>query len=185
MGQDELLEPTHGMQIVRGTVALSIIEEMADSMFGNLAKAVVDVGQGIMAVGGEMHADEVALLLGQGSSHASLWGINLYPAEFATPVHRVRSRHQHLPEAREPHTLGRRRGRACGRHGHRQPLGGTMLAGTMTMHAGLASGRYGAEESCLPRRCTRADCSWPGRQGSSTSSSRRTCSPGSVTRWRT
>ncbi len=85
MGQDEPLEPTPGMQIVRETTTLSIIEEMAESMFGNLVKAVVDVEQGIMAVGGEMHADEEALLLGEGSSQASLWGINLYPAEFATP----------------------------------------------------------------------------------------------------
>jgi hypothetical protein len=85
MGQDELLGPTQGMQIVRRTITLSVIEEMAESMFGNLVKAVVDVEQGIMAVGGEMHADEEALLLGQGSSQASLWGINLYPAEFATP----------------------------------------------------------------------------------------------------
>jgi len=46
---------------------------------------VVDVEQGIMAVGGEMHADEEGLLLGEGSPQASLWGINLYPAEFATP----------------------------------------------------------------------------------------------------
>ena len=37
-----------------------------------------------MAIGGEMHADEEALLLGDGSPQASLWGINLYPAEFGS-----------------------------------------------------------------------------------------------------
>jgi hypothetical protein len=31
-----------------------------------------------------MHADEEALLLGEGSPQASLWGINLYPAEFGS-----------------------------------------------------------------------------------------------------
>ncbi|MBI2762241.1 MAG: hypothetical protein HYX54_00565 [Chloroflexi bacterium] len=58
---------------------------MAESMFGNLVKAVVDIEQGIMAVGAEMHADEEALLLEDGSPQPSLWGINLYPAQFGTP----------------------------------------------------------------------------------------------------
>lgn len=34
-----------------------------------------------MAIGGELHADEEAVLLGDGSVQADLWGINLYPAE--------------------------------------------------------------------------------------------------------
>ena len=34
---------------------------------------------------GDAGLDEEALLLGEGSPQASLWGINLYPAEFATP----------------------------------------------------------------------------------------------------
>ena len=76
---------TPGIQIVRMTIALSTLEEMAESMFGNLVKAVVDIDEGIMAVGGEMHADEEALLLVEGSPQPDLWGINLYPAEFATP----------------------------------------------------------------------------------------------------
>lgn len=73
------------MQIVRKTIALSTLEEMAESMFGNLVKAVVDIEQGMMVVGGEMHADEEALLLGEGSPQPRLWGINLYPAQFGTP----------------------------------------------------------------------------------------------------
>jgi hypothetical protein len=73
------------MQIVRETMALSTLEQMAEGMFGNLVKAVVDIEQGIMAVGGEMHADEEALLLDEGSPQPSLWGINLYPAQFGTP----------------------------------------------------------------------------------------------------
>ncbi|MGK2852200.1 MAG: DUF5674 family protein [Candidatus Limnocylindrales bacterium] len=94
MGDDETLEPTPpdaapagdatDLQIVRTPVTLTGLEAMAERMFGNLVKAVVDVEQGIMAVGGEMHADEEALLLGEGSPQASLWGINLYPAEFGS-----------------------------------------------------------------------------------------------------
>ncbi len=53
---------------------------MAKGQFGDLVKAVVDVGQGIMAVGGEMHADEEVMLMEQESSKREhVWGINLYP----------------------------------------------------------------------------------------------------------
>jgi hypothetical protein len=44
-----------------------------------MVKAVVDVEQGIMAIGGELHSDEEAILLDQGSTQKHLWGINLYP----------------------------------------------------------------------------------------------------------
>lgn len=77
-------EPSPGMQIVRKTIAVSSLQKMAEGMFGNLVKAVVDVEQGIMAVDAEMHADEEALLLGEGSQQSSLWGINLHPAQFGT-----------------------------------------------------------------------------------------------------
>ncbi len=77
-------EPTLGLQVVRNTIAVSNLQKMAEGMFGNLVKAVVDLDQGIMAVDGEMHADEEALLLGDGSQQSSLWGINLHPAQFGT-----------------------------------------------------------------------------------------------------
>jgi len=48
---------------------------------GDMIKAVVDVERGVMAIGGEMHADAEAALLDDGSRQADLWGINLYPAE--------------------------------------------------------------------------------------------------------
>lgn len=54
---------------------------MADGGFGDLVKAVVDVGAGILAVGGGLHADEEAILLDQGSAQGDLWGVNLYPAD--------------------------------------------------------------------------------------------------------
>lgn len=44
-----------------------------------LVKAVVDTEKNIMAVGGEMHADEEQALLEDGSAQGNLWGINLYP----------------------------------------------------------------------------------------------------------
>lgn len=58
--------------------------EMADRMFGGLVKAVVDVERGLMAVDAEMHADEGAFLLGDGSRQQDLWAIDLYPGEFGS-----------------------------------------------------------------------------------------------------
>lgn len=52
---------------------------MAKGMFGNLVKAVVDIKKEIMAVGGELHADEEVILSEQGSKIENTWGINLYP----------------------------------------------------------------------------------------------------------
>lgn len=71
-----------GIEVVRDSVALSQIQAMAESQFGDLVKGVVDVEDAIMAIGGELHADEEALLLELGSRQASLWGINLYPAQY-------------------------------------------------------------------------------------------------------
>lgn len=47
--------------------------------FTDLVKAVVDVDRGIMAIGGELHADEERVLLDDGSTQQNVWGINLYP----------------------------------------------------------------------------------------------------------
>ena len=67
------------IEIIRTAVALERLRTLAEGLFGELVKAVVDVEQGLMAIGGELHADEEALLLGAGSSQPDLWGINLYP----------------------------------------------------------------------------------------------------------
>lgn len=52
---------------------------MAEGLFGNMVKAVVDVDRKVMALDGELRADEEALLLESGSRQESLWGINIYP----------------------------------------------------------------------------------------------------------
>lgn len=59
-------------------ISVSTLKEMAKKMFGNLVKAVVDVEKGIMAIDGELHADEQALLLEKGSKQQNIWGINIY-----------------------------------------------------------------------------------------------------------
>lgn len=46
-----------------------------------MVKACVDIGRGVMAMGGELQSDEEALLLEDGARQADVWGINLYPDE--------------------------------------------------------------------------------------------------------
>ncbi len=67
------------MIIVDGPISLADLKIMAEGRFGNLVKAVVDVERKIMALDGELHADEEALLLENGSRQEDLWGINIYP----------------------------------------------------------------------------------------------------------
>jgi len=60
-------------------ITIQELQNMADKMFGNLVKAVVDVEKEILVVDAEMHADEEQYLLEKGSKQENLWGINLYP----------------------------------------------------------------------------------------------------------
>ena len=69
------------LRIVRDTIHRSELSALAEHRFGDMVKAVVDVTRGIMSIGGELHSDEEAALLDDGSKQADLWGINLYPGE--------------------------------------------------------------------------------------------------------
>lgn len=67
------------MRVVTSPIGLDELRSMAESGFGVMVKAVVDVERRVMAVDAELHADEEACLLGQGSLQEHLWGVNLYP----------------------------------------------------------------------------------------------------------
>lgn len=58
------------IQIVSAPVTLDALRRIAADQFGDFVKAVVDVQRGVMAIGGELHADEEALLLEHGARHA-------------------------------------------------------------------------------------------------------------------
>ena len=73
-------EVTSG-RIVRDRITRTALASMAEEQFGDWIKAVVDVSREVMAVGGDLHADDEALLLADGSRQWDLWGINLYPGE--------------------------------------------------------------------------------------------------------
>src|SRR2546426_986127 len=70
-------------------------------LFGDMVKYVVDVERGVVALGGEFHADAEQGLLGQGSRPADLWGANYYSR-----------RPRADPPACRPHRPGRRSGSA-------------------------------------------------------------------------
>ncbi|MBI4257086.1 hypothetical protein HY626_03460 [Candidatus Uhrbacteria bacterium] len=70
------------MQIVETPITLAELAVLASERFGDLVKAVIDVENGSMAVGCELHVDAEQLLLQKGSRQQDLWGINLYPDAF-------------------------------------------------------------------------------------------------------
>ena len=67
------------ISIIQKPIEISELAKLAKERFGDMVKAVVDVEREIMIVGGELHADEEAVLLEEGSKQSNLWGINLYP----------------------------------------------------------------------------------------------------------
>lgn len=69
-----------GIVIVKTTLSKKDLGRLARERFGDMVKAVVDVRQEIMAVGGELHADEEVMLSEEaGSRREDTWGINIYP----------------------------------------------------------------------------------------------------------
>ena len=69
------------IEIIRRPMSRARLASLAEAQFGDMVKAVVDVERGLMAIGGELHSDEEAALIEDGSAQEHLWGINLYPAE--------------------------------------------------------------------------------------------------------
>ena len=68
------------MKIIKDSISRKELIDIAKEQFGDLVKAVIDVEQGIMVIGGELHADEEVILIEQeGSKREHVWGINFYP----------------------------------------------------------------------------------------------------------
>lgn len=68
------------MKLVDTTISFDELKNMAESSFGDFVKAVVDVNLETMVVDAELHSDEEAYLLENGSKQDDIWGINLYPS---------------------------------------------------------------------------------------------------------
>ena len=60
-------------------ISLDSLRGLAHARFGDMVKAVVDLRRRIMLLDADLHADQEAELLADGSAQTDLWGINLYP----------------------------------------------------------------------------------------------------------
>ncbi len=67
------------IRILKKPIPLSEVVTLAKEQFGDMVKVVVDVERQILAIGGDLHSDEEAVLLEDGSQQEYLWGINIYP----------------------------------------------------------------------------------------------------------
>ena len=68
--------------IIKSPITRFELKKIAEEGFGDLVKGAVDIEQGIMALGGEMHMDEqMELIERENSKHEFVWGINLYPGK--------------------------------------------------------------------------------------------------------
>ncbi|HAJ44834.1 MAG: hypothetical protein UV53_C0015G0012 [Candidatus Azambacteria bacterium GW2011_GWE1_42_9] len=66
------------IKIVNDSISKNELRKIAENQFGELVKAVIDIEKEIMAIGGDLHADEEKLLLEEGSKQENLWGVNLH-----------------------------------------------------------------------------------------------------------
>ncbi len=66
-------------RIVKDKVTQNELKTLAHEQYGDIIKAVVDVKQEILGVGGELHIDIQSLLIEKENSQGQdTWGINLY-----------------------------------------------------------------------------------------------------------
>jgi hypothetical protein len=60
-------------------IAIDDLRSLIPGRFRDFVKGVVDLRRGILLIDADMHADQEAALLAEGSNQRDLWGVNLYP----------------------------------------------------------------------------------------------------------
>lgn len=116
--------------VAEGRIDPSLLRELARRWFdGEMVKFVVDVRRGIVAVGGEMHADAEVVLLSEGSAQDDLWGANYYPGrgeegclEYTSLINIAPRRGNRAIEIQDPALRATIRGIALERIGRGDPL---------------------------------------------------------------
>jgi len=68
-------------EIISAPITQDKFLEHVKTIYGDMAKVVVDLSRKSMTIGGNLHADGEALLLAQGSRQEDLWGANVYVNE--------------------------------------------------------------------------------------------------------
>lgn len=67
------------MEVLGSPITIRQLKTIAKDLYGDMVKAVVDIGAEKLAIDAELHSDLERLLLSNGSKQENLWGINLYP----------------------------------------------------------------------------------------------------------
>lgn len=75
------METAPGIVVLDRRIDPQDLARLVHLYFGDMVKYVADIEKGIVAVGGELHADAEQLLLDSGSRQADLWGANYYPGK--------------------------------------------------------------------------------------------------------
>ena len=65
--------------VLRQRIDRGTLHRLVEAGFGDMVKFVADVERGLIAIGGELHADGELVLLNDGSRQGDLWGANYYP----------------------------------------------------------------------------------------------------------
>jgi len=73
--------------ILEQKISPEVLRSLCNEIFTTFIKFVADTNRGLLAVGGEMHADAEKELLDNGSRQSDLWGGNFYPDE--VPAKRI------------------------------------------------------------------------------------------------
>mgnify|MGYP001558749638 CR=1 FL=1 len=68
------------IKVIKEKITREELESFAQKNYGDMIKAAVDIGKGIIALGGEFHSDANEALIKHGSNQRNIWGINIYPA---------------------------------------------------------------------------------------------------------
>lgn len=64
---------------IEAPVSIEELRGLAQGRFGDMVKGVVDLERRVLLLDADLHADQEAQLLAEGSAQRDLWDINLYP----------------------------------------------------------------------------------------------------------
>ena len=75
------------IELIKTKIDSKAIKELAESSYGSMFKLAVDIEKGVIAAGGEFHADGEQMLVKNGSKQENIWCANFYP--FEKPHNRI------------------------------------------------------------------------------------------------
>jgi hypothetical protein len=74
-----MTETDDAIIVLRERIGAETLGRIVRETFTDMAKYVADIERGVIAIGGQLHADAEQVLLDSGSNQQDLWGANYYP----------------------------------------------------------------------------------------------------------